>query len=82
MPQPIAQAIARELSLSVDTVKDHVTALMRSLNVTSRTQAVLAVTGRRGRDEGTAGGMMTVPRALPLDSSASRLAALAEPTLR
>lgn len=40
------KAIARELSLSVDTVKDHVTALMRALNVRSRTQAVLAVTRR------------------------------------
>jgi DNA-binding NarL/FixJ family response regulator len=35
--------IARELDLSVDTVKDHVAAVLRSLNVTSRTQAVLAV---------------------------------------
>ncbi len=40
------KAIARELSLSVDTIKDHVTALMRALNVRSRTQAVLAVTRR------------------------------------
>lgn len=40
------KAIARELSLSVDTVKDHVTALMRALNVSSRTQAVLVVTRR------------------------------------
>jgi DNA-binding NarL/FixJ family response regulator len=35
--------IARELSLSVDTVKDHVASVLRALNVTSRTQAVLAV---------------------------------------
>jgi DNA-binding NarL/FixJ family response regulator len=35
--------IARALHLSVDTVKDHVTSLLRILNVTSRTQAVLAV---------------------------------------
>ena len=40
------KSIARQLSLSVDTIKDHVTALMKSLNVSSRTQAVLAVTGR------------------------------------
>jgi DNA-binding NarL/FixJ family response regulator len=35
--------IARELNLSVDTVKDHVAAVLRSLNVNSRTQAVLRV---------------------------------------
>jgi DNA-binding NarL/FixJ family response regulator len=35
--------IARELSVSVDTVKDHVAAVLRALNVTTRTQAVLAV---------------------------------------
>jgi hypothetical protein len=38
------KAIARKLDLSVDTVKDHVARLMRSLNVSSRTQAVVAVT--------------------------------------
>lgn len=35
--------IARELNVSVDTVKDHVASVLRALNVTSRTQAVLAV---------------------------------------
>lgn len=35
--------IARELSLSLDTIKDHVASVLRALNVTSRTQAVLAV---------------------------------------
>lgn len=35
--------IARELNLSVETVKDHVAAVLRALGVTSRTQAVLAV---------------------------------------
>lgn len=35
--------IARELNLSVDTVKDHVAAVLRALNVNSRTQAVLVV---------------------------------------
>ena len=35
--------IARELNLSVETVKDHVACVLRALNVTSRTQAVLAV---------------------------------------
>lgn len=35
--------IAREMNLSVETIKDHVAALLRTLEVTSRTQAVLAV---------------------------------------
>jgi len=35
--------IARELNLSVDTVKDHVAAVLRALGVGSRTQAVLLV---------------------------------------
>ena len=35
--------IARDLSLSVETIKDHVAAVLRSLGVNSRTQAVLAV---------------------------------------
>lgn len=35
--------IARELGLSVETVKDHVAAVLRALNVGTRTQAVLAV---------------------------------------
>ncbi|WP_418316644.1 response regulator [Piscinibacter sakaiensis] len=35
--------IARELNLSVETVKDHVAAVLRALDVNSRTQAVLAV---------------------------------------
>lgn len=35
--------IARELNLSVETVKDHVAAVLRALKVSSRTQAVLAV---------------------------------------
>jgi DNA-binding NarL/FixJ family response regulator len=42
--------IARELKLSVETVKDHVAAVLRALNVSSRTQAVLAV------------GQMSMPR--------------------
>jgi DNA-binding NarL/FixJ family response regulator len=37
------KVIARELKLSVETVKDHVAAVLRTLNVSSRTQAVLAV---------------------------------------
>jgi DNA-binding NarL/FixJ family response regulator len=43
--------IARELNLSVETVKDHVAAVLRALNVSSRTQAVLAV-GQMTRDGG------------------------------
>ena len=35
--------IARELDLSVETVKDHVAAVLRTLGVSTRTQAVLAV---------------------------------------
>lgn len=35
--------IARELNLSVETIKDHVAAVLRALGVSSRTQAVLAV---------------------------------------
>ena len=35
--------IARRLGLSVETVKDHVQAVLRALGVSSRTQAVLAV---------------------------------------
>ena len=41
--------IARELGLSVETVKDHVAAVLRALNVGTRTQAVLAV-GQLTRD--------------------------------
>lgn len=35
--------IARDLKLSVETIKDHVAAVLRSLGVSSRTQAVLAI---------------------------------------
>jgi DNA-binding NarL/FixJ family response regulator len=42
--------IAREMGISIETVKDHVAAVLRALNVSSRTQAVLAVSQmtRRG----------------------------------
>ena len=40
--------IAREMNLSVDTVKDHVAAVLRGLGVNSRTQAVLLV-GQRAQ---------------------------------
>ncbi len=41
--------IARALNLSVETIKDHVAAVLRTLKVSSRTQAVLAVSQRMGR---------------------------------
>jgi DNA-binding NarL/FixJ family response regulator len=41
--------IARELNLSVETVKDHVAAVLRTLGVSSRTQAVLAVSQMSNR---------------------------------
>ena len=40
MPNKI---IAREMHISIETVKDHVAAVLRALGVSSRTQAVLAV---------------------------------------
>lgn len=46
--------IARELSLSVETIKDHVAAVLRALNVNSRTQAVLAVSQMSQQRSGTA----------------------------
>ena len=49
MPNKI---IAREMHLSVDTVKDHVAAVLRVLGVSSRTQAVLAVSQMTQRAAG------------------------------
>jgi DNA-binding NarL/FixJ family response regulator len=48
--------IARELGLSVETVKDHVAAVLRALNVSSRTQAVLAVGQMSQQQQGGAAG--------------------------
>ncbi len=45
--------IARELGLSVETVKDHVAAVLRALGVSSRTQAVIAVSQILQRQGGT-----------------------------
>lgn len=45
--------IARDLAISVETVKDHVAAVLRTLGVNSRTQAVLAV-GRLHQPAGPA----------------------------
>ncbi len=47
--------IARELNVSVDTIKDHVAAVLRALGVVSRTQAVLVV--GRLMQQGLAGGV-------------------------
>jgi DNA-binding NarL/FixJ family response regulator len=44
--------IARELGVSVETVKDHVAAVLRALGVSSRTQAVLAVSQMSQRHGG------------------------------
>jgi len=44
--------IAREMGLSVETVKDHVAAVLRSLNVSSRTQAVLAISQMAQQQQG------------------------------
>ena len=41
--------IARELGVSVDTVKDHVAAVLKALGVSSRTQAVVAATSPKPR---------------------------------
>ncbi len=45
------KTIAREMSLSVETVKDHVAAVLRALGVSSRTQAVLAVAQMTQQDQ-------------------------------
>lgn len=46
--------IARRLGLSVETVKDHVQAVLRALGVNSRTQAVLAVSQLGAQRNGVA----------------------------
>jgi DNA-binding NarL/FixJ family response regulator len=48
------KTIARELNLSVETVKDHVAGVLRALNVATRTQAVLLVSEmtRKSRSRG------------------------------
>jgi len=53
--------IARELGLSVETVKDHVAAVLRALNVSSRTQAVLAVS-QMTQEQGAAPARRTGPQ--------------------
>lgn len=44
--------IARQLGVSLETVKDHVAAVLRALNVSTRTQAVLAVSQMTQRQGG------------------------------
>lgn len=46
--------IARDLAISVETVKDHVAAVLRTLGVNSRTQAVLAVSRMVSGEDGAA----------------------------
>ena len=53
--------IARQLNLSVETVKDHVAAVLRALNVSTRTQAVLAVSQMTQAQ----GGFAMLPRRPP-----------------
>ncbi|MEK8085187.1 response regulator transcription factor [Aquabacterium sp. A3] len=52
--------IARELGLSVETVKDHVAAVLRALGVNSRTQAVIAVSQILRRQGGVVDPMMAL----------------------
>ncbi len=49
------KVIARELDLSVETVKDHVQSVLRSLHVSTRTQAVLAIAPLLNGDPGSFG---------------------------
>ncbi|MCU0774139.1 MAG: response regulator transcription factor [Ideonella sp.] len=56
------KVIARELNLSVETVKDHVAAVLRALGVSSRTQAVLAVSQMTQQGQAPAGGWRTTQR--------------------
>ncbi|NBQ90765.1 MAG: DNA-binding response regulator [Betaproteobacteria bacterium] len=55
--------IARQLNLSVETVKDHVASLLRVLGVSSRTQAVLAVSQMMTIPASPAHSMMRAPSA-------------------
>ena len=67
--------IARELNLSVETVKDHVAAVLRALGVNSRTQAVLAVSQMSGQ-----GGIAPwPPRPSALSAPPDRTAATGRP---
>lgn len=49
--------IAREMKVSVETVKDHVAAVLRALKVSSRTQAVLAVSQMTQQSQRAGGGV-------------------------
>jgi DNA-binding NarL/FixJ family response regulator len=49
------KVIARELGLSVETIKDHVAAVLRCLGVSSRTQAVIAVRHLQLQQSGPSG---------------------------
>ena len=54
--------IARELGVSVETVKDHVAAVLRALGVSSRTQAVLAVSQMSQQHGGFSAWRSSTPR--------------------
>ena len=54
--------IARALSLSVETIKDHVAAVLRTLNVSTRTQAVLAASEILRPTNGSLGGRSDAQR--------------------
>ena len=54
--------IARELNLSVETVKDHVAAVLRALGVSNRTQAVMVVSRMMQQPGGLGAGQADAPR--------------------
>jgi len=66
-----AKLIGRQLNLSLSTVKAHTSAVLRSLNVTTRTQAVLAASrlGLRFEDPAPAQGPTEDSSASCMDSS-------------
>ena len=61
--------IARELNVSVETVKDHVAAVLRALGVSSRTQAVLAVS-QMSRQQAAAGERRRNAEPQPMNAAA------------
>ncbi len=57
--------IARELKLSVETVKDHVAAVLQALHVSSRTQAVLVVSQMSQASQAGGGSVYSTHRPAP-----------------
>jgi len=68
--------MARALNLSVDTIKDHVRALLRLLNVESRTQIVLAVNGMTRAEPNRIVASPNAIRIPPRTSSSDHIAAI------